>query len=186
MTSVQPQRLDKTLLGVTAVVAAESMFFVAVFMAWFYLRANAPGFVPPIEKQPSIALPLINTAIAVLSAITMTWALSRIRRDDRRGLQAGLAVTITLGLLFMGLQSVEFARLGLVVSSGSYATMFIAILVFHVLRVFIGVGLMALALARAVMGHFSAEHHIAITGTAIYWYFITAVWLVVLYLLFLV
>ena len=186
MTSVQARRIDKGLLGVTAIVLAESMFFVAVFMAWFYLRANSPGFVPPVGKQPSLDLPLINTATATLSAISMAWAASRIKNGDTRGLQLGLAVAIVLGLLFMGLQTVEFSLLGLIVSSSPYASMFIAILVFHVLRVFVGVLLMVLALARSVMGHFSAERHTGIRGTAIYWYFITAVWFVVLYVLFLV
>lgn len=178
-------RPDRGLLGAAAVIAAETMFFLGVFFAWFYLRAQSPGFIPPVTALPSLALPIVNSVIAAASAATMVYSVRSIAAGRRERLAYGLTVTIVLGLAFMGIQSVEFARLGFTASSGTYASMFIAVLVFHVARVFVGVVLMIICLARALAGHFSAAHHTAVKGVALYWYFITAVWFVVLYVLFL-
>lgn len=179
-------RPDRGLLGTAAVIVAESMFFLGVFFAWFYLRAQSPGFVPPVAALPPLVLPIVNTVIAAVSTATMAFVVRSIAAGHRERLVYGLIATIVLGMAFMGIQSVEFARLGFTASSGTYASMFIAVLVFHVARVFVGVVLMIICLARALAGHFSPARHTAVKGTAMYWYFITGVWFVVFYVLFLV
>ena len=53
-------------------------------------------------------------------------------------------------------------------------------------RVFVGVVLMTVVLIRALLGQINPRHRLLVQATALYWYFITGVWLVVFTVLYLV
>jgi cytochrome c oxidase subunit III len=54
-----------------------------------------------------------------------------------------------------------------------------------VVRVFVGVAMMGIVLVRATLQQFSARRRLLVDATAMYWYFIVAVWLVVFVVLYL-
>lgn len=183
-TAGQTQRKRMGLIGVVLMVVSESIFFLAAFWGYFYTRVIALEWPPAGVGQPQINIALANTAIAILSTVAVYIAERAIARDNRRLLIQGIAVAGALGTIFMAVQSVEFVEINRLAQGSNYGSMFVALLVFHVSRVFIGVALMALVLIRASLGQFSAQRRLLVQATAIYWYFITIVWLVVFYVLF--
>ncbi|RPI97757.1 MAG: hypothetical protein EHM39_08995, partial [Chloroflexi bacterium] len=56
------------------VLAAETVFFGTLVMVYLYLRANADQ--PPLADRSveSLALPVVNTGILLLSAFTAWWS----------------------------------------------------------------------------------------------------------------
>jgi heme/copper-type cytochrome/quinol oxidase subunit 3 len=179
------QRLRSGRVGVWVFIVSETMFFAALFFAWYYMRVTAGQVWPPIGvERPPLVPALINTIITVISAGTMWYANRAIARDDRRGLIAGAAASAVLGVLFMAVQTIEFSALARLAQQDAYGSMFIVVLFFHVARVFVGVGLIGLVLVRALMGQFSAKRRLAVEGATWYWYFIVAVWLVVFAVLY--
>jgi heme/copper-type cytochrome/quinol oxidase subunit 3 len=180
-----PQR-SAGLLGMAFFVVAESIFFLGLFLAYFYMRNTSEAWPPPGAGRPTLALAIVNTAVSLISLGVMWYANRAIARDDRRGLQIGVGIAATLGVLFMAVQSIEFAQLGFTAQTSGYGSAFIALLVFHVIRVFIGVALMLLVLVRALIGQFSAKRRLLVQAATMYWAFIVGVWLVVFYVLYIV
>ena len=97
--------------GMMLFIASEIMFFVAWFWAYFdqffrhgdaeqYARVEAMGTAwPPtgVELFDPFHLPLFNTLLLLTSGTTVTWAHHALIHGDRKGLKAGLALTIALG-----------------------------------------------------------------------------------------
>jgi heme/copper-type cytochrome/quinol oxidase subunit 3 len=179
------QRKQTGLLGVAVFIAAESTFFLGLFLAWFYLRATSADWPPAGVVPPPIAPAAFNTLIVLMSAVAMVIANRAAARDDQRRLIGAVIAASALGVIFMAVQSVEFADLALLAQGSAYGSAFIFLLAFHVLRVFAGVVLMAVVLIRALLGQINSRRRLLIQATALYWYFITCVWLVVFAVLYL-
>ncbi len=174
------------LLGVGFFILSESMFFLGLFLAWFFLRGTSDTWPPAGVTPPPLVPAVLNTVVALLSTVAVFFADRAIARDDRLGLMWGIAAAGALGLIFMAVQAAEFTDLALLAQGSAYGSTFTFLLLFHVLRVFVGVVLMAVVLVRALIGHFSRERRLLVQATAMYWYFITGVWLVVFTVLYLV
>jgi heme/copper-type cytochrome/quinol oxidase subunit 3 len=172
-------------MGAAVFIIAESVFFLGLFLAYFYLRAEAG--IPWRRPDTSLVLPIANTAVLAVSVVAIAWAERGIAHGDQRRLTLGLVVAAALGLVFMAVQSIEFARLtslGLTPHTNSYGSTFFALLVFHVSRVFAGVTFMVIVLIRALLGQLSAQRRSVVQACALYWYFIASVWVVVFLVLF--
>ncbi len=68
----------------------------------------------------------------------MHWALQSIKRNNRRGLQAGLVLTILMGLAFLLTQVVEYAHVGFNTGDGAFASVFFGLTGLHGAHVFVG------------------------------------------------
>ncbi len=162
------------------------MFFAALFFAWYYLSmTSGAGWPPESVVRPPIAPAIFNTVLTLASAVTMWLAARAIARDDKRGLLINIVISAILGVVFMAVQTIEFAQLAQLVQASSYGSLFVFILFFHVVRVFVGVAMMGIVLVRATLQQFSSRRRLLVDATAMYWYFIVAVWLVVFSVLYL-
>jgi cytochrome c oxidase subunit 3 len=185
LSAEEQQRKKIGLLGVTLFILSESAFFLGLFLAWFYTRAYSEAWPPLGVVRPPLAPAVFNTCIALLATGAMIVAGRAIARDDRRTFIGAIAVAAAFGVIFMAVQAVEFVDLSLLAQASAYGSTFTFLLVFHALRVFFGVALMAVVLIRASLGQFSSQRRLMVQATEMYWYFITAVWLVVFVVLYL-
>jgi cytochrome c oxidase subunit 3 len=181
------QGINTALLGMLLFIGSELMFFAGLFAAYFNARAAAiaqgqswppPGLGNVIE--PGI-VPILATAILVGSSFTMQYGLMRIRKGDRRGMNRALAVTLIMGISFLGMQAFDYYELlvehGFGINSGIYGTLFFTMTGFHGAHVFGGVVGISIILLRGVAGQFSARHHIAVEAVSAYWHFVDVVWI---------
>ena len=129
---------------------SEVMFFAAFFGALFYTRVlsvpwlaegdtmqqlwpafqatwptagpglTADGF--QFTPMGAWGIPAINTLLLLSSGVTITWAHWGLKKDKRGQLILGLAMTVALGLVFLGLQIYEYIHayeeLGLALGAG--------------------------------------------------------------------
>jgi cytochrome c oxidase subunit 3 len=175
----QSSRVDSTLLGMFLFIASEVMLFGAFFTAYFFIRVvNHTPWPTPGHHLPVFVAGL-NSAILLTSSATMHWALQSIKRGNRAGLQAGLALTVFMGATFLGTQIAEYARIGFAPRDDAFATIFYTLTGLHGMHVFIGLLLLLFATIRAFRGHFSAEHHHGVEIPGIYWHFVDVMWIVV-------
>lgn len=149
---------------------------------WPLLNNPDPGLYPAPEGTISPwGLPLINTILLVSSSFTLTWAHHALKKDHRKQLKIGLALTVLLGVIFLGLQIEEYVHayndLGLTLGSGIYGATFFMLTGFHGAHVTIGAIVLTVMLVRILRGHFSAEHHFGFEAAAWYWHFVDVVWL---------
>jgi cytochrome c oxidase subunit III len=172
-------------LGMVMFIGSEIMLFGSFFTAFFYIRFSHPVYPFGPFEIPKAATG-INTAILVSSSFTMHWALVSIKRGRRFGLVAGLALTLIMGLTFLGLQMREYHSIGFVPSDGAFPSTFFALTGLHGMHVFVGATLLSIALLRSIRGHYSAAHHVGLEVTGLYWHFVDVVWILlytVVYLL---
>jgi cytochrome c oxidase subunit III len=173
-------------LGMVMFIGSEIMLFSSFFTAFFFLRfvhdTYPYGGEFEIPKGPTG----INTAILVFSSFTMHWALVSIKHNRRFGLVAGLGLTLVLGLTFLGLQMREYHTLGFVPSDGAFPSTFFALTGLHGLHVFVGATLLSIAFLRAIRGHYSAQHHIGLEVTGLYWHFVDVVWILLYTVVYLI
>ncbi len=192
--------------GMSWFIFSEVMFFGAFFAALFWARvysvpdlgsieSNAlmwPGFAPrwpsagpAFEEQfaPMAAwgIPAINTLLLLSSGVTVTMAHWALKENDRRQLILFLALTVALGVLFIGLQAYEYGHaireLNLKLSTGIYGSTFYMLTGFHGFHVTCGAVMLTVILVRCIRGHFTPDHHFGFEGAAWYWHFVDVVWL---------
>ncbi len=195
--------------GMAWFIFSEVMFFGAFFFALFYVRlfvvpwlggggtatsellwpkyqglwpTNGPGNMGgTFSPMDAWGIPALNTLILLSSGVTVTWAHWGLKRNNRRQLIIGLAVTILLGILFLSLQGYEFfhayTEMNLKLTSGIYGTTFFMLTGFHGAHVTIGAIMLAVMLWRSIEGHFTPREHFGFEAAAWYWHFVDAVWL---------
>ncbi len=149
---------------------------------WPLLHMPEPDkFDVPKHVMEAWGVPAINTLILLSSGVTVTWAHWGLKQGNRGQLIIGLAVTVALGFLFVGLQAFEYhhayTELNLKLSSGIYGTVFFMLTGFHGAHVTIGAIMLLVMLLRSIRGHFTPDHHFAFEAAAWYWHFVDVVWL---------
>jgi cytochrome c oxidase subunit III len=183
--------ISNPILGMLLFICSEVMFFSGLFAAYFTVRAQSLTWPPivsggtpisaelreayDIHQEPWFALGL--TIILVLSSFTCQFAVWSIRRDDRTGFTRNIAVTLTLGIVFLIGQAYDYATLGFGISDGTFGTTFYTLTGFHGAHVFGGTIMLSVVLYRGLAGQFSSRHHDAVEATSLYWHFVDVVWI---------
>ena len=166
-------------LGMLLFLGSEVATFGAGFVYFFYIRTGAWS----TELFPHLltSLVLINTAILVLSSITLHFAHVALRKGDRSLFVQLLGITLLLGLLFIGGQVYEYIEFveheGFTLTTGVFGSAFYGLTGLHGLHVSLGAVMMAVLFVRAVYGQFSAENHTAVSTVSMYWHFVDVVWI---------
>jgi cytochrome c oxidase subunit 3 len=184
---------------------SEVMFFGAFFGALFYARTitlpwlgdldhkfiwpdfaaqwgNTPaGVVESFTAMGPFPIPTINTALLLLSGLTLTIAHHALIAGKRSKTVGWLAATVALGAIFMCFQVYEYmhaySELNLKLTSGIYGSTFFMLTGFHGFHVTMGAIMLAVVMVRVMKGHFTPEHHFGFEGAAWYWHFVDVVWL---------
>ena len=175
----QSSRIDSRVLGMFLFIASEIMLFGSFFTAYFFVRVVAGTDWPAEGFHLPKYVAGVNTAILVTSSFTMHWALQSIKRGSRAGLQAGLVLTLLMGLAFLLTQAREYSRVGFAPKDEAFGTIFYGLTGLHGAHVFVGLTLLAMATVRAFRGHFTPTHHHGVEIPGIYWHFVDVMWIVV-------
>lgn len=173
-------------LGMLLFIISELMLFVAFFTAYFFIRVVSGAEWPPPGKEIPVDVAAVNTAILLSSSLTMHWALTGIRNENRRALKAGLVTTLALGATFLSIQINEYVHLGWAPHDNAQGSIFYGLTGLHGAHVAVGLMLLTFATIRSFRGHYSAKAHRGVEVPGIYWHFVDIMWIFVfssLYLL---
>jgi cytochrome c oxidase subunit 3 len=176
-----PGESGKLRWGMILFLGSEIATFSAGFVYYFFLRT---GTWPPTgaELPPLVSsLVLGNTAILVLSSITLHFAHVALRKGNRQRFVGLLGATLALGVIFIGGQFYEYYEFivheGFTLTTGVFGSAFYGLTGLHGLHVTLGAILIAVVFARALMGQYTAERHTSISTVSMYWHFVDAVWI---------
>ena len=178
----ESSRIDRQVLGIAIFIVSEIMLFGAFFASYFFLRVVANnGPWPPAGLKLPIAVAAVNTCILISSSFTMHWALMSIQKNNRRGMQVGLATTFLLGLTFLFIQINEYIHIGFSARDDAFGSIFYGLTGLHGAHVTIGLLLLGIANVRAWRGHYGpeAKDHLGVEVPGIYWHFVDVMWIVV-------
>jgi cytochrome c oxidase subunit III len=176
----QSSRVDAPTLGMLLFIASEIMLFGSFFTVYFFARVvSGPSQWPPEGFHLPVFVAGINTIILLTSSFTMHWALQAIKRGNRAGMQAGLVLTLALGLTFLLTQIREYSRVGFSPQDQAFGSTFYGLTGLHGAHVFVGLTILTFATIRAFRGHFTAAEHRGVEISGIYWHFVDVMWIVV-------
>jgi cytochrome c oxidase subunit 3 len=115
----------------------------------------------------------------VSSSLTLHWAETSLKNNNRFGLKAGILSTFLLGLTFLFIQINEYVHIGFAPHDFAQGSVFYGLTGLHGAHVAIGLILLGMVTVRSFRGHFSPESHRGVEIPGIYWHFVDVMWLVV-------
>ncbi len=166
------------------VIASEVMIFGGAVGSYIMARAASPGWSAEAAHL-STSLATINTFVLLTSSMTMAMAFAAYQKDDRRGVQKFLLLTILLGLAFLGIKAYEYTSHimeGAAPWSGPFWAFYYLLTGLHALHIIAGVVVNFILLLAAGSG-LSTGYRIEIAG--LYWHFVDIVWIFLFPLLYL-
>ena len=126
-------------------------------------------------------LPFWNTVILMSSSVTVHFAHTAIKNNNRRAFNTWLGVTVLMGIVFLFMQAWEYHHayndLGLTLQSGIYGTTFFMLTGFHGAHVTLGTFMLLVMWLRSVLkGHFKPDDNFGFEAASWYWHFVDVVW----------
>ena len=170
-------------LGIMLFIISEIFFFLSFFWCYFHISLSIsielgnswhPQGVRMVSPKE---IPLLNTIILLISGISITWAHHSMIESNYKETLNRLNLTIFLGLLFTGLQAIEYYELSFSIRDRVFGSVFFIATGFHGLHVIVGTLFLRFTRLRLIKGHFSYNHHFGFEARAWYWHFVDVVWL---------
>jgi heme/copper-type cytochrome/quinol oxidase subunit 3 len=183
---VLPTHAPRTLgwWGMVWLIATEATLFAVLIASYFYLRfQSGPVWPPSGIAKPTLALPLVMSAILLSSSIPVHLADRGIRRGRQGILRAGLLAGFVLGAVFLAMQfGIEYPEKlkEFTPRTNAYGSLFFTITGFHAAHVTVGLLISARTQVRALAGAFDERRHTGVVVFAMYWHFVDVVWVFVL------
>jgi len=174
-------RIEPQLLGMLLFIISEIMIFGAFFTAYFFIRVVQGDPWPAPGTTIPVGVAAFNTCILLSSSVTLHWAETSIKNNNRNGLKAGILATLFLGMTFLFVQINEYVHLGFAPKDSAQGTIFYGLTGLHGAHVFVGLTLLTIVTVRSFKGHYSPEQHRGIEVPGIYWHFVDVMWIVVFF-----
>ena len=157
------------------VIIEASTLFICV-VSYFYLRRNFPTWPPERVFRPALLIPTVQVALMLFSNIPMAWVDRSARRMDAGGVRAGMVVCSLLAIVMTVLRWFEFRALNVRWDGNAYGSGAWAILASHSTLLLLET---AETLAFTVLmfkGPVEQRDLAGASDNALYWYFLTLVW----------
>jgi len=181
-------------MGMWAFLATEMLFFGALFTAYAVYRIHYGEAFTQTSKVLSVFWGAANTAILLVSSLTVAHAVraSRLKRKAECGLWLGTSAL--LGLLFLGIKIMEWATdareghlpwgsLGFnppglhPEAERIFLNLYFIMTGIHGLHLFIGIGLLVSLAVRMRRNRLSDAPELPVEIAGLYWHFVDIVWI---------
>jgi heme/copper-type cytochrome/quinol oxidase subunit 3 len=156
-------------------IAAEATLFGTLIASYVYLRFQAATWPPPGIEPPTVTLPLVLTAVLVVTTgpVLGAW---RSARGGRGGVACALIVVATLmqaGYLAAQALLFEHDLRSFSPRGSAYGSIYFTLLGVHHAHVIVGILLNVGVLSR-VLGGLTSYRTIGVRTLALYWSFVSA------------
>jgi cytochrome c oxidase subunit III len=158
------------------VIIEGSTLFICV-VSYFYLRRNFPTWPPERVFHPALVIPTIQAALMLLSNIPMAAVDRAARRMDLRGVRTGMAICSVLAIVMTVLRWFEFQSLNVRWDSNAYGSAAWAILIAHSTLLLLEAAETVVFTVLMFKGPVEQRDLAGASDNALYWYFLTLVWI---------
>jgi cytochrome c oxidase subunit 3 len=172
-------------IGNALLLAIETTMFAILVATYFYLRANFQNWPPPqinyfppnFHPSPDLFWGTINLIVIVAAAFFMFVADRAALRYDKKGVLIASSLAVVCGLVAIGFRFREFHGTQFRWDDNAYASVVWGILFMHLLHLMVGVIEDTLMFAYITKFGMDDKHARDVRVTAVYWYWIAAIWL---------
>ena len=205
------QQKNSASLGMWLFLVTEIMFFGGLFCAYLIYRLMHFNAFAAASQQLSIGLGAFNTAVLLVSSVTVVLAVKAAQDGKRNQLVGYLLVTVLLGLTFLGVKAIEYKEKferhevpgatfafdkafddnGKMVpvnpkEAELFFSLYFAMTGMHALHMIIGCGLFSVLALLAWKGHYTPGYYTPIENAGLYWHLVDIIWIYLFPLLYLI
>jgi heme/copper-type cytochrome/quinol oxidase subunit 3 len=169
---------DKTVVAVWALIVSEAAFFAVLILSFVFFNLSTTAAAAALDLQATS----VFTACLLASSVTFFLSERSLERGQTSACRAWLMTTFVLGLVFLGGQASEYAKLldrGFAVDTSLFTSTFFTLTGFHGLHVALGLAAMAFLVGFAFARGFGAGSSRALRAVGLYWHFVDVVWVAV-------
>jgi heme/copper-type cytochrome/quinol oxidase subunit 3 len=173
--------IDNRKLAIWTFIGSECLFFASLISTYLVYRGKS--LVGPFPKDIfEIPLVTFGTALLLFSSLFVVLALNAAEQGNRKKTILWLALTITCGLFFIGMQVYEFSHFvhkGLTMQGNLFGASFYTLTGFHGTHVTIGVVWLLTVFIELLRGKLPPAKALNLELAALYWHFVDVVWIVI-------
>jgi heme/copper-type cytochrome/quinol oxidase subunit 3 len=176
-------------VGTALVCAAGAMLFAGMLAVWVNLRDAAGGTTATwVPKGVSISMAGPNTMFIVMigCSVMAQWGLYAMARDDRKSTAVALSVLVLFGLAVLNAQAFIYEQLGLGAGKAIYNNLFYAVTGTFLAALIAGLMMAIVVGFRSLGGRYSSKRHEGVSALALYWHFLTAMFVAVWFVVYVV
>jgi cytochrome c oxidase subunit 3 len=186
--------------------STEVLFFGGMFTAYVVYRSSYRAAFEGASNLLDISLGTLNTAVLILSSLTMALAVRAASQGKKNLIVLFLVATIALGGVFLGVKYVEYKQKfehhevpgphfvvpmneethhPLPRQAEMFFSLYFCMTGLHALHMVIGIGLLTWLILKAVRGAFTVRYNSPVEMVGLYWHFVDLVWIFLFPLLYL-
>ena len=197
------QQVDASVFGMWTFLVTEILFFGGVLMAYTVYRVWYPEAFAIASSEIAILPGAINTAVLILSSLTMALAVHAAQTGERSKIMFFLVITMILGATFLGIKGYEYHEKyleGHIPGFGLpfrfepeyyrpaqiFFSLYFVLTGLHALHMIVGLGIMTWMLIWVKQGIITTEYYSPIEIAGLYWHFVDIVWIFLFPLLYLI
>jgi len=205
------QQKNAASLGMWLFLVTEIMFFGGMFCVYLVYRLNHFNAFAAASQQLSWKLGMFNTAVLLVSSVTVVLAVKAAEAGKRNQLVFYLVATVLLGLTFLGVKTIEYhdkfvehyvpgstfafdkpfddngQQIPVNANEAQlYFSLYFAMTGMHALHMIIGCGLFGVLAVFAWKGRYSPGYFTPIENAGLYWHLVDLIWIYLFPLLYLI
>jgi cytochrome c oxidase subunit 3 len=180
---------------------SETLLFAGLFALYAGYRAQFPRAFALGVAHNEEWIGTTNTFVLIVSSFFVAWALHAVRGGRRIMAVSSLGAALFLGACFLGLKGLEYSEhLHKGIAPGSYYhyaeltmpglqpffTLYYFMTGLHALHVIAGMSLLAWLTWRVLRRRTTAERHVVLELSGLYWHLVDIVWIFLWPLLYLI
>ena len=195
------QQKEASSLGMWVFLVTEILFFGGLFLAYTVYRAKYPLAFAEASRHLDITLGTFNTAVLIISSLTMALAVYSAASGSRKTIILFLLLTMALGGVFLGVKAVEYTHKfhdhlvpgphcrfpGAEARQAEiFFSLYFTMTGLHAVHMIVGIGLLTVLLLHARKGRYGPTYSTPVEICGLYWHFVDIVWIFLFPLLYLI
>jgi heme/copper-type cytochrome/quinol oxidase subunit 3 len=168
--------------GVWFLMISESFLFAYLLFSYFYFSVQPDANWVP-GGPPSFLWPGLQTAAVLLGCAGVWFARRSMRLHSRGGALIGLGAALVLCSAFIVFQFVDWFDKPFPFALDTYSSEYYLITGAHLAHVVLGWVMLLMVVLWTAFGYFDSVRYVPISVMAVYWYFVTAIWIGVFFTL---
>ncbi len=158
-------------------------FFWAFFDRLFFISSfleSTTSLNPSTHPWVSVdwfRLPVLGTLALIASGYVCNLGYYNIKLGLTDSAYYFFAVSILLGVCFLGIQEWEYLEIKSKMSDGIFPSLFFLLTGFHGFHVIVGLYFLAIESDRIIANHYTVQRVTGLSLSVIYWHFVDVIWL---------
>jgi len=172
------EKFERARFGMWLFLASEIMFFAGFIGSYVVLRMANPHLATAGQEVLSWPLAAVNTAVLIISSLTMVLAVNAISKGNRGKCEDMIFWTAVLGSVFLVIKGFEYAAKfdhQIYPSTSTFWSSYFLMTGFHGLHV-LG-GIVALVFLLFYVKNYGPDRYAKVENVALYWHFVDLVWI---------